>query len=79
MLSRQGEQVLPIAGLAKIFSALEQVLTVDPAALVGDFFQARDFQALAVLDGLHILRSLQQAVMGTGVEPGEAPAKALNL
>ncbi|MOA68294.1 hypothetical protein D3C78_1958450 [compost metagenome] len=31
-----------------------------------------------MLDGLHVLRGLQQAVMGAGIEPGEAAAKAFD-
>jgi len=34
---------------------------------------------LAVLDGLHVLRGFQQAVVGTGVEPGEATAEAFYI
>ncbi len=32
-----------------------------------------------MFDGLHVLRGFQQAVVGTGVEPGEATAEALDV
>ncbi|MNE68304.1 hypothetical protein D3C80_1639570 [compost metagenome] len=46
--------------------------------LISDLFKARHFQTLAVLDGLHVLRGFQQAIVSTGIEPGKAAAEAFD-
>jgi hypothetical protein len=70
---------LTIAGFAKVLGALQKMLTIDPAILVSDLFKARHFQSLTVLNGLHIGRGFEQAVVGAGVKPGEATAEALYM
>ena len=51
---------------------------VDEAHPVGDFLDAGDLQALAVLDRLDVVGGLDERFGGAGVEPGEAPAEALD-
>ncbi|MNH24538.1 hypothetical protein D3C79_844780 [compost metagenome] len=51
---------------------------IDPALLVCNLFKAGNFQALPMFDGLHVLRGFQQAVVGTGIEPGKAATETLH-
>ena len=45
----------------------------------GDFFRAGDLEALALLDGGDELAGFEQAIVGTGVEPGIAAAHDLDI
>ncbi|MND97207.1 hypothetical protein D3C80_895220 [compost metagenome] len=67
MFSYETEQVLTITGLAEHLPSFKQVRLINPALLVCDFFKASDFQALTVLDGLHVLRGFQEAVVGAAL------------
>ena len=51
----------------------------DPALAPADFLGAADLQALALLQRLHERASLQQAVMGAGVQPSVATAEDLHV
>ena len=46
-----------------------------PAFVHGDFFEAGDLEALALFDSLDVVGGFHQAVVGAGVEPGEAAAE----
>jgi len=45
---------------------------------VGDFLEAGDLQALALLDGLEEAGGLEQRFRRAGVEPGETAAEGLH-
>jgi hypothetical protein len=50
-----------------------------PAILPRDFHWARDLQAMPLLDGLSIIRRLDQTTIGARAEPGKASTKFTNL
>ena len=50
----------------------------DPAALVGDFLDTGNFQALTLLDDLDEGGGFGKGVVGAGVEPGEAALQGLH-
>ena len=56
-----------------------QLVEIDVSELIGDFFDAGDFQALPFLHRLDIACGLLQRFVGAGVEPAEAPAQRLDL
>lgn len=43
--------------------------------VVGDFFEAGHFEALAMFDGGHEVAGIEEAFMGPHVEPGHAAAE----
>lgn len=55
------------------------LLSRDVTHAVGDFFEAGNLEALASLDGLDEGCSLQQGVVGAGVEPSVATAHGLDV
>ena len=65
--------------MASAVGQLAQLLGVDPAAAVGDLLQAADPQALALLHRADELAGLDQAVVGAGVQPGEAAAQQFDV
>src|SRR6185312_11317331 len=75
----QAMQVLAVLALRQGVGQLAKLLSVDPAAAIGDLLQAADAQALALLDRPDELAGLDQAVVGAGVEPGEAAAQQLDV
>src|SRR5512133_1801756 len=52
--------------------------TVDKAPSQGNFLQACNLQPLAGFNDLDIIAGLQQALVGSGIEPGDSAPKALN-
>src|SRR6185436_2334074 len=72
---RHAQQIVAVAALAQRFTEGAKLGGVDPTLLEGDLLDAADAQALALFDGAYELPGLDQAVMGAGVEPGEAAAK----
>src|SRR3546814_4610954 len=73
------QQVLAVVVLAQRLGEAAELVGGDEALAPGDLLQAGDLQALAMLDGLHELRGVDEAVVGAGVEPGIAAAEALHL
>ena len=57
------------------FGKLKKMVPTDPLVAIGDFFHTGHIEALALLDGLDIVRSLQKAIVGARIEPGHAPAQ----
>src|SRR5581483_8387367 len=72
--AQQVAQVLAIAALAQPRRQPFQLRRVDQAEAVGDLLGTGDLQALALLDGLHVLAGLEQRIVGAGIQPGVAAA-----
>src|SRR3546814_12222713 len=70
------QQVLAVVVLAQRLGEAAELVGGDEALAPGDLLQAGDLQALAMLDGLHELRGVDEAVVGAGVEPGIAAARS---
>ena len=66
-------------GLAECARVVAQLGGVDEAHAEGDLLRAADLEALALLDGLHEGRRLQQAVGRAGIEPGAAAAEPFDV
>src|SRR3546814_2164562 len=73
------QQVLAVVVIAQRLGEAAELVGGDGALAPGDLLQAVDLHALAMLDGLHELRGVDEAVVGAGVEPGIAAAEALHL
>ena len=70
---------MAIAALLQRRGALAQFVGANPAVLEGDFFRAGYFETLTVLYRVHELTGFEKALVGAGVEPGEAATKKLHL
>ena len=70
---------MPVAVLGQRLSQCLELLRGDPTLAEGDFFEAGDLEALALLDGGDELAGFEQAVVGAGVEPGVAAAEDLDV
>ena len=68
-------QIDGIVGLAQPVRPRQHLAGVEEAVLERDLLEARDLDALPVLDGAHEGRCLVEAFMRTGVEPGIAAAE----
>jgi hypothetical protein len=77
-LSDQFFQVGAVAGFAEALDLFVELGAVDPVLAEGDFFEAGDFQALAVFDDLDELTGGEQRVVRAGVEPGGAAAEEIS-
>ena len=75
----EAQQILAVVVLLERFGELVDLLSRDVAHAVGNLFEAGDLEALASLDGLDEGCSLQQGVVGAGVEPGVATAHGLDV
>jgi len=49
----ESRQVIPIAALVVLFGKSQQMLTADELLVIGDLFDAADFQVLTFLDEPH--------------------------
>src|SRR5688500_12347964 len=78
-LARPPTQIIGRFGLAEPVGALANLVGREIAELQGDLFQAHDLQALAALDRADVGRSVVEAVVRAGVEPGEAPSEPGDL
>ncbi len=77
-LLQQIEQVRSVV-IGAIGSQLLQLRGGDITHAIGDLLDAGDLEALALLDGLDKGRGLQQGLVGTGIQPGVAPAQQFNM
>jgi hypothetical protein len=68
----QGAKVGAIAGFAEAFDLCFEAGAIEPALAVGDFFEAGDFEALAIFYDGNELSGVEQAVVCAGIEPGGA-------
>src|SRR3546814_20794961 len=71
----QVEQVLPVAVLGQRPGERLELRGIDPSVVVGNLLRAAHAQALARLDGLDVVRCLQQRLVRARVEPRVAAAK----
>ena len=62
-----------------IFSVQKDFLTGDPTVEIGDLLQTGDLAVLMSLHGLDIVGRVDQALVGAGVEPGEALTEQLHI
>src|SRR3546814_11724454 len=65
------QQVLAVVVLAQRLGEAAELVGGDEALAPGDLLQAGDLQALAMLDGLHELRGVDEDVVGAGVRSVE--------
>ena len=75
---QQPQQVLPIFVFGHGAGEFCEPAGIQPTLPPGDFFEAGDLQVLQVLHGLHKGGGFVQALVGAGVEPGEAAAEQLH-
>ena len=73
---QQAFQVLAVGGLAELLDVGLEAGAVDPALREGDFLDAGDLQAGAVLKDVDELGGFDERVVRAGVEPGGATASA---
>src|SRR5688572_6464380 len=78
-LAGPAAKVIGIFGLAEPVGALADLVRREIAELQSNLFQAHDLQALAALDRADVGRSVVEAVVRAGVEPGEAPSEPGDL
>src|SRR5262245_3562322 len=68
----------PILCFSKLLCSCDELVFADPALPERDLLGRRDKLPLPVLDYAHELRGLQQRVVGPGIEPCKAAAKAFD-
>src|SRR3546814_16794092 len=71
----QVEQVLPVAVLGQRPGERLELRGIDPSVVVGNLLRAAHAQDLARIDGLDVVRGLQQRLVLASVEPRVAAAK----
>ena len=76
---RQRQQIFTITCLAEKLAALNQFVAADETVAEGDFLEAGDLDALALLHDPHEFGGFHQAVMSAGVEPGKAALEVLYI
>ena len=69
------QQIFTVLVLAEGRRQAFELVAVYESLVEGYFLDTGDLQPLAVLDGLHELGGVDQAVVSAGVEPGIAPAE----
>src|SRR6188474_537206 len=74
-LSGAMSQVRAVLALAVTFGQTQELSLVDEVHAVRDLLDARDMRALSLLQDVHELTGLDQALVRAGVEPGHAAAK----
>ena len=72
-------QIFAVAALLQRLGELEQLLGVDEALAPGDLLDARDFQALPLLDDAHEHARIEQRIVGAGIEPRRAASQSLDV
>src|SRR5437870_411633 len=72
------KQVLAIGVVLHSLANPRQLLDAKIAHTIGDFFNARHLEALALLDGLNVVGCLEKGVMRTRVQPRDAAAELLH-
>src|SRR5262249_37918742 len=56
-----------------------QIAGADISHPIGDFLEARDHQPLTLLDGLNVVRGLNERFMRAGIEPGNTAGQPLDM
>ena len=77
--SISSEQVAAVAGFDEFFGANAQFVVGDESLPPRDFFGGSDLEALALFDGAHVVRGVEQGIEGAGVEPGGAAGQYFDL
>ena len=72
-------EMLPVGALAIALRRLHELVTGDPAVLVGDLLHDRDRQTLRTLHGAHELPRLEQRVHRARVQPRIASAQRTHV
>src|SRR4030042_3810791 len=75
---QNGYQIFPIIVFGHIRRQFSELGRADISEPEGDLFNARYFQSLAFLDGLHIIGSLVHRFMSPGVQPCQTSSQNLN-
>ena len=70
---------MSVAIFAERRGQFEQLFRINPALAEGDFFGARDLQALPFFDGVDKLAGFEHGFVGAGVQPSIPPAKDLHV
>jgi len=70
---------LSIAIFTHGFTNLLHLFGIQPAMIKSNFFQAGNFVALAMLDGLHEGTGRLQAVVGAGIQLGKSATQQLDI
>lgn len=72
-------EILAVFGFFVELGEITELFGGDPALLVGDFLEASDFKALAVLDDADVFGGGGEGVGVSGVEPRGAAAEDLHV
>ena len=79
MLIQQTFQVSTVLGFLQPFGLYRHPFRAQPLLAISNFFQAGYFHPLTLLDGMDKLRGLNQAVVGSRIQPGKTTAQQFNL
>lgn len=79
MLIQQTFQVSTVLGFLQPFGLYRHPFRTQPLLAISNFFQAGYFHPLTLLDGMDKLRGLNQAVVGSRIQPGKTTAQQFNL
>ena len=72
-------QILTVLILFQDLIYLHDLLTADPAVQIGDFLKAGDLSVLVLFHSLYEICRVDQALVGTCIQPGESLTKKLNV
>lgn len=72
-------QVLAVLVFLQRLDVGQKLVFADPAVQVTDLLEARNLAVLMGLDGFYEVGCLYQALMCTGIQPGEALSEKLNV
>ena len=78
LLLQQPQQVAAVVVLRQLLGEGAQLRVVDEAHAPGDLLDRRHLEPLALLDGAHEVRGVQQRGVRAGVQPGDAAAEHLD-
>lgn len=72
-------QILAVLIFLQWFDVGQKLVFADPAVQVTDLLEARNLAVLMGLDGFYEVGCLYQALMCTGIQPGESLSEKLNV
>ena len=72
-------QILAVLIFLQWLDVGQKLVFTDPAVQVTDLLEARNLAVLMGLDGFYEVGCLYQALMCTGIQPGEALSEKLNV
>ena len=72
-------QILTVLIFLQRLDVGQKLVFADPAVQVTDLLEARNLAVLMGLDGFYEVGCLYQALMCTGIQPGEALSEKLNV